>query len=160
MNEPERGVPEIETLATLERLWALDHGLQAVSRSMLSRFGVTAPQRFVIRLIGRDPGLTAGTLARRLHDHPSTLTATLKRLVEQGLVVRLADEADLRRVRLTLSDAGRAVDSTSDGTVESALRAALARMSEDEASAFRAALGRVAEELERTAALSRERGQD
>lgn len=146
---PDRPVDDPETLATLERLWALDHGLQAVSRAMLSRIGVTAPQRFVLRMIGHEQGLTAGTLARRLHDHPSTLTAVLRRLVDQGLVSRRDDPADQRRVRLHLTTAGARVDQVREGTVEAAVRAALGRMSAEEAAAFRGALLVVAEELER-----------
>lgn len=144
-----RRVDDEETLATLERLWALDHGLQAASRAMLARMGVTAPQRFILRLVGRDPGLTAGTLARRLHDHPSTLTASLRRLVDQGLVDRRTDPEDQRRVRLHLTPAGSRVDRIRVGTVESAVRAALQRMSDQEAGALRTALTVLAEELER-----------
>jgi DNA-binding MarR family transcriptional regulator len=147
-----RPVDDGETLSTLERLWALDHGLQAVSRVMLATIGVTGPQRFALRMIGQDPGLTAGTLARRLHDHPSTLTATLKRLIEQKLVIRREDPEDSRRVRLHLSKAGERLDAGREGNVESAVRAALAGMSEAEADAFRAALTRLAQALERTAA--------
>jgi DNA-binding MarR family transcriptional regulator len=148
----ERRIEDPETLATLERLWALDHGLQAVSRVMLATIGVTGPQRFVLRMIGQDPGLTAGALARRLHDHPSTLTATLKRLVEQKLVLRKDDPEDFRRVRLHLTRSGAELDAVREGTVESAVRAALAGMTDAEAEGFRAALTRLAQELERTAA--------
>lgn len=151
MPDSNRPVDDTETLATLERLWALDHGLQAVSRVMLARIGVTGPQRFVLRVIGQHPGLTAGELARRLHDHPSTLTAALKRLVEQKLVTRREDPEDLRRVRLRLTKAGEKLDGVRDGTVESAVHAMLAGLSEAEAAAFRAALERLAGELERTA---------
>lgn len=152
----QRPVEDDETLSTLERLWALDHGLQAVSRAMLAAIGVTGPQRFVLRMIGRDPGLTAGALARRLHDHPSTLTATLKRLVEQKLVVRRDDPEDHRRVRLHLSKAGERLDTVREGTVESAVRAALTEMTADEAEALRSALARLAQSLERTAAANKD----
>jgi MarR family transcriptional regulator, organic hydroperoxide resistance regulator len=151
MSDERRPVDDAETLATLERLWALDHGLQAVSRVMLATIGVTGPQRFVLRMIGQDPGLTAGALARRLHDHPSTLTATLKRLVEQKLVSRKDDPEDQRRVRLHLTRAGARLDGIRDHTVESSVKAALAGMSDEEAAAFRSALERLAAELERTA---------
>ncbi|MFZ5477588.1 MAG: MarR family winged helix-turn-helix transcriptional regulator [Myxococcota bacterium] len=146
-----RPIDDDETLATLDRLWALDRGLEAVSRVMHARIGVTGPQRFVLRMIGRDPGLTAGTLARRLHDHPSTLTAALKRLVEQRLVARREDPEDHRRVRLHLTAAGKRLDEIREGTVEAAVRGALAGMSAEEAEALRAGLAALAEALERTA---------
>jgi DNA-binding MarR family transcriptional regulator len=151
MPDQPRSVDDTETLSTLERLWALDHGLQSLSRTMLTTIGVTGPQRFVLRVIGQEPGITAGSLARRLHDHPSTLTATLKRLVAHALVLRKDDPTDNRRVRLHLTPAGAHFDGIREGTVESAVRAALAGMTPAEATAFRAALKLLASELERTA---------
>lgn len=142
-----RPVDDAETLATLEAIWALDHGLQTVSRAMHARLGVTGPQRFVVRMVGRTPGLTAGALARSLHDHPSTLTAMLKRLVAQGLVVREGDPEDQRRVRLRLTAEGQAVDRLRDGTAESAVHAALASVPEADAATFRRVLGVLAAEL-------------
>src|SRR5580704_311880 len=64
----------------LKLLWALDHGLQTASRDMERRLGVTGPQRMVIRIVGRFPGISAGELASVLHVHPSTLTGVLRRL--------------------------------------------------------------------------------
>ncbi len=146
-----RVIDDEETLRTLERLWALDHGLQAVSRAMHARFGVTGPQRFVLRVVGQNPGLTAGELARSLHDHPSTLTAVLKRLVSQALVTREADPADQRRVRLRLTPGGAAIDGIRAGTAEAAVGATLSRVSAEEAETFRRVLALLAEELEGTA---------
>jgi DNA-binding MarR family transcriptional regulator len=149
MSDERRRVDDAETLATLERIWALDHGLQTVSRAMLAAIGVTGPQRFVLRMIGREPGITPGELARRLHDHPSTLTATLKRLVSRRLVARRDDPGDQRRVRLHLTTDGERLDTVREGTVEAAVRTALAGMSEAEAASLRTALERLATELER-----------
>lgn len=153
MNEPRRPIDESEILGTLDALWAMDHGLQAVSRAMQARLGVTGPQRFVLRVVGRRPGLTAGELARTLHDHPSTLTAMLKRLVAQGLVQREGDPEDQRRVRLRLTGAGVEVDHIHEGTAEAAVRAALARVPPEDAATFRRVLGLLAEQLDQTARL-------
>jgi MarR family transcriptional regulator, organic hydroperoxide resistance regulator len=43
--------------------WALDHALQKMSKHMETALGITAPQRLVIRLLGRFPGMSAGLLA-------------------------------------------------------------------------------------------------
>lgn len=146
---PTRPVDDPETLATLEALWAVDHGLQTVSRAMHTRLGVTGPQRFVLRVVGRSPGLTAGALARNLHDHPSTLTAMLKRLVALQLVTREGDPEDQRRVRLRLTPAGEAIDRIREGTAEAAVRATLAAVGEDDAETLRRVLGVLATELDR-----------
>jgi DNA-binding MarR family transcriptional regulator len=112
----------------LRALWALDHALQSASKRMEARLGVTGPQRFVIRMIGRFPGISAGEVSGLMHVHPSTLTGVLKRLQRRGLVVRRADPADGRRALLELTAKGRRVDATRTGTVEAAARRALARL--------------------------------
>jgi DNA-binding MarR family transcriptional regulator len=112
----------------MRALWALDHSLQSASKRMEARLGVTAPQRLVIRIVGRFPGISAGEVSEILHLHPSTLTGVLKRLQERGLVVRRADPADARRALLELTPRGRDVDGLRSGTVESAVRRALRRM--------------------------------
>ncbi len=95
---------------------------------MEGQIGVTGPQRFVIRMIGRFPRISAGAVSDLLHVHPSTLTGVLKRLERRGLVVRRADPADARRALLELTAKGRRVDATRVGTVEGAARKALASL--------------------------------
>ncbi len=112
----------------LRALWALDHALQSASKRMETSLGVTGPQRFVIRMIGRFPGISAGEVSSLLHVHPSTLTGVLKRLERRGLVVRRSDPADARRALLELTASGRRVDATRWGTVEGAARKALAKL--------------------------------
>jgi DNA-binding MarR family transcriptional regulator len=150
MADTPRPVDDAETLGTLEALWAMDHGLQSISRAMHTHLGVTGPQRFVLRVVGRSPGLTAGTLARTLHDHPSTLTAMLKRLVALNLVTREGDPTDQRRVRLRLTPAGTAIDRIREGTAEAGVRSTLAMLSDEDAETFRRVLRLLAAQLDRT----------
>jgi DNA-binding MarR family transcriptional regulator len=116
-------------LGFMRALWALDHALQSASKRMEARLGVTAPQRLVLRIVGRFPGISAGELSEILHLHPSTLTGVLQRLGERKLLVRRADPADARRALLELTAKGRAVDALRTGTVEAAVRRALRRLS-------------------------------
>jgi DNA-binding MarR family transcriptional regulator len=95
---------------------------------MEAALGVTGPQRLVLRIVGRFPGIPAGQLAAILHLHPSTLTGVLKRLERQGWLTRRADPRDRRRALLGLSAAGRRVAQDPAGTVESAVREALAEL--------------------------------
>src|SRR5215475_3979360 len=81
-------------------VWALDHGLQTTSKRMRSLVGVTGPQRLVIRILGRLPGVSAGRLASILHVDPSTLSVVLKKLETRGLVKRRVDSGDRRRALL------------------------------------------------------------
>lgn len=135
-------------LEFLRLVWAVDHGLQRVSKRMELRLGVTGPQRFVLRLIGRFPGITASQLAASLDVHPSTVTGILKRLQKRRLVVRRADPRDGRRSFLALTGAGRAVNVDPEGTVEGAVEKVLAQLPSAKVSSAREVLGALSQALE------------
>lgn len=136
MNAPDEPAPYAraplpplgETLEFLRAIWAVDHALQRSSRRMQATLGITGPQRLVMRIVGRFPGILAGQLAEILHLHPSTLTGVLKRLERQGLLTRRSDPRDRRRALLGLTEKGRRVEDVAEGTVEASVRRALARV--------------------------------
>jgi DNA-binding MarR family transcriptional regulator len=107
-------------------LWAVDHGLQKGSKRMAAEIGLTGPQRLVIRIAGRFPGISAGHLAAIMHIHPSTLTGVLRRLQERGLIDRQPHPKDARRAALGLTERGRRLDVEASGTIESAVSELLA----------------------------------
>jgi DNA-binding MarR family transcriptional regulator len=109
--------------------------------------GVTAPQRLVLRLLGRFPGITAGQLARALHVDPGTLSASLRRLEARGLIERRRDPADSRRVTVGLTRQGRELDVPRQGTIEAAADALLASTSPRDLAATVRVLDRFAEIL-------------
>lgn len=111
-------------------LWAVDHALSSASKRMDATLGVTGPQRLVIRIVGRFPGISAGDVASLMHVHPSTLTGVLSRLERRGTLKRKVDPADGRRALFSLTQRGRALDALRSGTVEAKVRAALARIPE------------------------------
>lgn len=130
----------------LRQLWAVDHALQSGSKRMESQLGVTGPQRLVLRIVGRFPGIGAGRVAQILHLHPSTLTGIVQRLQAHGLLQRTADPKDGRRALFTLSPRGRKLDALQSGTVEAAVERALRRLPEKVAAA-QEVLATLAEEL-------------
>jgi DNA-binding MarR family transcriptional regulator len=113
----------------MQQLWAVSHALDALSKHMNRRMGVTGPQRLVIRLVGRFPGISAGELAALMHTHPSTLTGVLSRLQARGLLARDSDPVDARRLLFRLTPRGREIDRLRAGTVEAAVAATLAAAS-------------------------------
>ena len=130
-------------------LWTLDHRLETLSRRMEQKLGVTAPQRFTVRLVGRFPDSSAGHIASLLAIHPSTLTGVLKRLEQRGLLERHEDRQDRRRALLRLTDEGRRLDATRGGTVESALRRALGRFDDAQLDTAKQVLSAIADEFDR-----------
>jgi DNA-binding MarR family transcriptional regulator len=137
-----------EVLDVMRLVWAVDHGLQARSKRMQHELGITGPQRLVIRILGRSPGISPGRLADVLHIHPSTLTGVLARLNRRKLVRRGRDPADRRRAQLTLTDAGRDMDRIRRGTVEDALSRTIDSLSPGDLAAFRRSLVLFAAELD------------
>lgn len=113
-------------LEFMRSLWGVNHALESRSARMKAQHGISGPERMVVRIVGRYPGIAAGELARILRVHPSTMTWSLKRLVRRGLVTRESDAKDARRALFTLTAEGKVVDGLKQGTVEAAVRSALA----------------------------------
>ena len=120
---PERDLDQV--LEFLRLMWAVDHELHRVSKRMIGRLGLTAPQRLAVRFVGREPGLAPGRLAELLHLDPGTVTGIVKRLETSGLVTRVRSGGDTRRMHLTLTSKGRTLNRRRKGTVEAAVRRTL-----------------------------------
>ena len=142
------GAPSLgEVLDFMRLIWALDHGLQSLSKRMRASIGLTGPQRVALRVLGRFPGLSAGELARILLVHPSTLTGVLQRLEARKFVKRTLDAADGRRARLTLTAKGRRLDVPARGTVESVVGDVVGRFRRDHVHVTSRVLTALAQEL-------------
>ncbi|MGZ6123448.1 MAG: MarR family winged helix-turn-helix transcriptional regulator [Myxococcales bacterium] len=131
----------------MRMLWAVDHALQSASKRMESTFGLTGPQRLVVRIVGRFPGIAAGRVAEILHVHPSTLTGILKRLEARAVLQRRPDPRDARRALFILTAKGRKLDTVRTGTVEQAVRRVLGK-DPDKVAAAQEVLAALSEELD------------
>jgi DNA-binding MarR family transcriptional regulator len=129
-------------------LWSIEHGLQRISKRMESELGITGPQRLVLRVVGRFPGLSATELAHIVHLHPSTITGILQRLAARGLIERERDPADARRVRLRLKPKAVGHVRSARGTVESAVVAALDHVGAGNVRVARKVLSEIARRIE------------
>jgi MarR family transcriptional regulator, organic hydroperoxide resistance regulator len=78
-------------------------------KPLLDPLGLTYPQYLAMLVLWEADGLTVGQVGERLQLDSGTLTPLLKRLEAQGLVQRLRDAEDERRVLLQLTTAGRAL---------------------------------------------------
>jgi MarR family transcriptional regulator, organic hydroperoxide resistance regulator len=136
-----------EVLELMRLLWALDHGLQATSKRMAVSLGITGPQRLVIRIVGRFPGISAGELADILCFHPSTLTGILQRLESRRVIYRKRDLRDGRRVLLSLTKKGLGFDTLHTGTVEAAVRRVMSKVTKEKIVSARKVLETLGAEL-------------
>ena len=137
------------TLEFMGALWALDQELRTLSKRMQRQLGVTGPQRLALRIIGGSPQLQAGTLASALHLHPSTVTGLVLRLTKKGLVRRLHDPGDARRILLVLTARGVRINRLRRGTVESAVSHLLHEVTPGQLAAAQRVLERLRHSVER-----------
>ena len=134
----------------LRLLWSVEHGLQRMSKRMENTLGITGPQRLVLRVVGRFPGLSAGELAHVVRLHPSTITGILQRLVDRGFLARERNRHDRRRVHLRLKSRALVFTRTSSGTVEQVVSVALRRAGPTGVKAARKVLAELAQRLNET----------
>ena len=94
-------------------LYAASLAMTQAYKPLLAPLGLTYPQYLVMLVLwecdGQSGGLTVSQLGHRLSLDSGTLTPLLKRLQALGLLQRLRDVVDERRVLLSLSAAGRAL---------------------------------------------------
>jgi DNA-binding MarR family transcriptional regulator len=76
-------------------------------KPLLDKLKLTYPQYLVMLVLWERDGLMVSELGERLSLDSGTLTPLLKRLEANGLVARIRDLADERRVHVSLTAAGR-----------------------------------------------------
>jgi DNA-binding MarR family transcriptional regulator len=145
------------TLEMLQAIWALAHGLQVRSRRMSRDFGVTGPQRLVMRLVATGQATTPGELADRLVLHKSTVTGILARLERRRLIARARHASDARRVTLTVTPAGERVARSNAGTIEAVVEQVIGRVSRAELESARAFMTTLAVALASSGRSARQR---
>jgi DNA-binding MarR family transcriptional regulator len=91
-------------------LYAASRAMTRAYAPLLEPAGLTYPQYLALLALWSGPASqTVGELGRRLRLDTGTLTPLLKRLEAAGLVSRERDPADERRVVVTLTPAGDAL---------------------------------------------------
>lgn len=128
------------TLDFMRTVWGLNHALEVTSKLMEAELGVTAQQRMMVRIVGKFPDITAGRVAELLRVHRATVSVAINRLEQRQILKRGRDESDQRRVTLTLTRKGKALDIAASGTVESAVAYLIAHGSPRDLTATRRAL--------------------
>lgn len=90
-------------------LYAASLAMTKLYKPLLEPLGLTYPQYLAMLALWEQDGLTVSELGQRLTLDSGTLTPLLKRLEQAGLLSRLRDAADERRVLVVLTGAGRAL---------------------------------------------------
>lgn len=90
-------------------LYAASLAMTRLYKPLLEPLGLTYPQYLAMLVLWESDRLGVAELGARVGLDSGTLTPLLKRLESAGLVDRLRDSADERRVRLVLTADGRAL---------------------------------------------------
>lgn len=88
-------------------LYSASLAMTKLYKPLLDELGLTYPQYLVMLVLWEGDGLMVSELGQRLSLDSGTLTPLLKRLESAGLVSRMRDVADERRVHVHLTPAGR-----------------------------------------------------
>jgi DNA-binding MarR family transcriptional regulator len=100
----------------------------AVYRELLSEHGLSYPQYIALMTVGEHGPLSVGRLGELMHLDSGTLSPLLKRMATAGLVERVRDPADERRVLVSLTGPGRErLDALGDVPLQIAARSGLSR---------------------------------
>ena len=90
-------------------LYSTSLAMTKLYKPLLETLGLTYPQYLVMLVLWERDGLMVSELGERLFLDSGTLTPLLKRLEASGLIARIRDVQDERRVHITLTQAGRAL---------------------------------------------------
>ena len=88
-------------------LYSASLAMTKLYKPLLDEMGLTYPQYLALLVLWEHDGLTVSDLGERLHLDSGTLTPLLKRMETAGLLSRLRDVQDERRVLIRLTAAGR-----------------------------------------------------
>lgn len=95
-------------------LYSTSLAMTKLYKPLLEELGLTYPQYLVMLVLWEGDGLMVSELGERLYLDSGTLTPLLKRMETQDLVTRIRDVEDERRVRITLTAAGRKLKSKAE----------------------------------------------
>lgn len=90
-------------------LYSASLAMTKLYKPLLDPLGLTYPQYLVMLVLWEADGLAVNQLGERLNLDSGTLTPLLKRLETGGLLQRLRDVSDERRVLIQLTPEGRAL---------------------------------------------------
>jgi DNA-binding MarR family transcriptional regulator len=90
-------------------LYAATNLINRLYGPVLGKLGLTYPQYLVMLVLWEEQPQSVGALGARLYLDSGTLTPLLKRMESAGFVNRARDPEDERRVRVTLTDKGKAL---------------------------------------------------
>lgn len=92
------------------RLYTASRLITQAYTPFLDQLGITYPQYLVLMVLWEKDAQPVNDIAKRLYLETNTVTPLLKRMEASGLVERLRDAGDGRKVVVRLTAAGKALE--------------------------------------------------
>lgn len=103
--------------------YALSQAFGRFYKPLLMPLDLTYPQYLVMSVLWDEAPTSVGRIGKRLGLETSTLTPLIKRLESAGLVTRMRDETDERRVLVTPTAKGRSLSQEAGQIPDCVMRA-------------------------------------
>jgi DNA-binding MarR family transcriptional regulator len=115
----------------MDGIRAVVRALRLNTRAIEKQLGISLAQLWVLQILAERPADSLNELAIATATHQSSVSVVVRRLVDRELVTRTTAHEDKRRVRIELTQAGRALLVKAPPTVQVSLVAGLRRLSPD-----------------------------
>jgi DNA-binding MarR family transcriptional regulator len=112
----------------MDGIRAVVRALRLNTRAIEKQLGISLAQLWVLQILAERPADSLNELAIATATHQSSVSVVVRRLVERELVTRTMAHEDKRRVRIELTEAGRALLVKAPPTVQVSLVAGLRRL--------------------------------
>jgi len=115
------------------------------SRNLVQSHGLTGPQALLLTEIVRCGEITGSELAKHVSLSQATVTDVVKRLEMRGLLERIRDTEDKRKMKLTATGEGKSLVRESVPLLQERFQSRLSELKEWEQTQLLASLQRIAE---------------
>jgi MarR family transcriptional regulator, lower aerobic nicotinate degradation pathway regulator len=131
LNSPSETAEQRTIADVMDGIRSVVRALRLNTRAIEKQLGISLAQLWVLQILAEKPADSLNELALATATHQSSVSVVVRRLVERDLVTRTTAQSDKRRVRIELTDAGRALVANAPPTVQVSLVAGLRRLAPD-----------------------------
>lgn len=112
----------------LNAVRSIVRALRINTRAIELQMGISLAQLFVLQQLAERAAESLNDLAERTATHQSSVSVVVRRLVDRGLVTRVASAADRRRIEIDVTPEGRQLLAGAPVTIQTQMMNALRRM--------------------------------
>ncbi|HEX7019545.1 MAG TPA: MarR family winged helix-turn-helix transcriptional regulator [Gemmatimonadaceae bacterium] len=127
-NPPSSATDNRASERSLNAIRSIVRALRINTRAIELQMGISLAQLFVLQQLAERPAESLNDLAERTATHQSSVSVVVRRLVDRGLVSRVASAADRRRIEIDVTPEGRTLLAGAPVTIQTQMMNALRRM--------------------------------